>query len=49
MVGVSILPSRLPTPSIGPQIAAFAPVLLFLGVVWLSMFYLWRKRCLIRI
>jgi predicted acyltransferase len=43
------LPYRLLTPSIGPQVAAFAPVLLFLAAVWLCMLYLWRKRWLIRI
>lgn len=43
------LPYRLLSPSIGPQLAAFAPVLLFLAVIWLCMFYLWRKRWLIRI
>jgi predicted acyltransferase len=43
------LPYQLLTPSTGPQIAALAPVLLFIGVVWLCMVYLWRKRWLIRI
>lgn len=43
------LPYKLLSPCIGPQLAAFAPVLLFLTFVWLCMFYLWRKRWLIRI
>ena len=36
-------------PSVGPELAAFAPVLLYLAFIWLAMFYLWRKRWLIRI
>ena len=43
------LPYRCLSPVIGTQLAAFAPVLLFLGFVWLCMFYLWRRRWLIRI
>lgn len=43
------LPYRQLRPQIGPELAAFAPVLLFLGFIWLCMFYLWRKRWLIRI
>ena len=34
---------------IAPQIAAFVPVLLFLAFIWVCMFYLWRKRWLVRI
>ena len=37
------------TPATGPELAAFAPVLLYLALIWLAMFYLWRKRWLIRI
>jgi predicted acyltransferase len=43
------LPYKQLRPAIGPELAAFAPVLLFLAFVWLCMFYLWRKRWLIRI
>lgn len=43
------LPYRQLRPAIGPQLAAFAPVLLFLAFIWICMFYLWRKRWLIRI
>jgi hypothetical protein len=43
------LPYRHLRPVVGPELAAFAPVLLFMAVVWLAMFYLWRKRWLIRI
>ena len=42
-------PYRQLRPAIGPQVAAFVPVLLFLAFIWLCMFYLWRKRWLIRI
>lgn len=34
---------------IAPQLAAFVPVLLFLAFIWLCMFYLWRRRWLVRI
>jgi predicted acyltransferase len=43
------LPYRCLSPTIGTQLAAFTPVLLFLALIWLCMFYLWRKRWLIRI
>jgi predicted acyltransferase len=43
------MPYRALRPSIGPQLAAFVPVLMFIAFVWLAMFYLWRKRWLIRI
>jgi len=43
------LPYKELRPAIGPELASFAPVLLFLAFVWLAMFYLWRKRWLIRI
>ncbi len=42
-------PYRQLKPVIGPQLASFVPVLLFLAFIWLCMFYLWRKRWLIRI
>ena len=42
-------PYRHLKPVIGAQLASFAPVLLFLAFIWLCMFYLWRKRWLIRI
>jgi predicted acyltransferase len=43
------LPYGLLRPALGPELAAFAPVLLFLAFIWLCMFYLWQKRWLIRI
>jgi predicted acyltransferase len=42
-------PYRALRTEIAPQLAAFVPVLLFLAFIWLSMFYLWRKRWLVRI
>jgi hypothetical protein len=42
-------PYRALRMGIAPQLAAFVPVLLFLAFIWLCMFYLWRKRWLIRI
>jgi predicted acyltransferase len=36
-------------PYTGAQLAAFAPVLLFLAFVWMCMFYLWRKKWFMRI
>jgi predicted acyltransferase len=42
-------PYRALRTMIAPQIAAFLPVLLFPAFIWLCMFYLWRKRWLIRI
>ena len=42
-------PYRQLAPALGSELAAFAPVLLYLALIWLAMFYLWRKRWLIRI
>lgn len=42
-------PYRNLKPAIGSQLASFVPVLLFLVFIWLCMFYLWRRRWLIRI
>jgi predicted acyltransferase len=42
-------PYRQLKPVIGPEVAAFVPVLLFLAFIWLCMVYLWRKRWLVRI
>ena len=38
------LPYKKLVPTIGPELAAFVPVLLLLAVVWMCMFYLWRRR-----
>lgn len=42
-------PYRLARPVIGPEAAALIPVMLFLFVIWLCVFYLWRKRWVIKI
>lgn len=42
-------PYRRLVSALGPQLAAFVPVLLFMAFVWLCMFYLWRKRWWVRI
>jgi predicted acyltransferase len=42
-------PYRRLVPSLGPELAAFVPVLLFMAFIWLCMFYLWRKRWWVRI
>lgn len=42
-------PYRLARPVMGPEAAALIPVLLFLGFIWLCMFYLWRRRWIIKI
>ena len=42
-------PYRQLRPALGSELAAFAPVLLYLAFIWLAMFYLWRRRWLIRI
>ena len=43
------LPYVMLLPSLGPKLASFGPVFLFLAFIWLCMFYLWQKRWLIRI
>lgn len=43
------LPYKALKPAVGGEVAAFAPVLLFLAFIWLAVFYLWRKRWLVRI
>jgi predicted acyltransferase len=42
-------PYRAIRPIVGTELAAFVPVGLFIAFVWLCMFYLWRKKWLIRI
>ena len=51
MLGWDLLkdPYRALTPDIGSELAAFVPVGLFIAFIWLCMFYLWRKKWLIRI
>jgi predicted acyltransferase len=42
-------PYRHLIPAVDPKVAAFVPVGLFMGFIWLCMFYLWRKRWWVRI
>jgi predicted acyltransferase len=51
MLGWDLLqqPYRNLTPFTGPELAAFVPVGIFLLFIWLCMFYLWRRKWLIRI
>jgi predicted acyltransferase len=51
MLGWDLLqqPYRSLMPTIGPELAAFVPVGIFLLFIWACMFYLWRRKWLIRI
>jgi predicted acyltransferase len=51
MLGWDLLqqPYRALTPSMGPELAAFVPVGIFIGFIWACMFDLWRRKWLIRI
>jgi predicted acyltransferase len=51
MLGWDLLqqPYRSLVPRIGPELAAFVPVGIFLLFIWACMFYLWRRKWLIRI
>jgi len=51
MLGWDLLqrPYRALTLSVGPELAAFLPVGIFIAFVWACMFYLWRRKWLIRI
>lgn len=51
MLGWDLLqrPYRAVMQSVGPELAAFLPVGIFIAFVWACMFYLWRRKWLIRI
>jgi predicted acyltransferase len=51
MLGWDVLqqPYRKLSPVVGTELAAFVPVGLFLLFIWLCMFYLWRRKWIIRI
>lgn len=51
MLGWDLLqnPYREMSARIGPELAAFIPVGIFMAFVWLCMFYLWRRRWFARI
>lgn len=42
-------PYRALQPSIGPELAAFVPVGLYMAFIWLAVFYLWRRKWMVRI
>jgi len=42
-------PYQCLVPTLGPEIAAFVPVGLYMLFIWLCMFYLWRRKWLFRI
>lgn len=42
-------PYRALQPSIGPELASFVPVGLYMLFIWLAVYYLWRRKWLIRI
>jgi predicted acyltransferase len=42
-------PYRALRPAIGPELASFVPVGLYMLLIWASVFYLWRRNWLIRI
>jgi predicted acyltransferase len=51
MLGWDLLqrPYKSLVPTIGPELAAFVPVGIFIAFIWACMFYLWRRKWLIRI
>jgi len=51
MLGWDLLqqPYRALGPAIGSELATFVPVSIFIAFIWACMFYLWRRRWLIRI
>jgi predicted acyltransferase len=42
-------PYRNLVPSVGTELAAFVPVGLYIALIWLCMFYLWRRKWMVRI
>ena len=42
-------PYRKLVPSVGTELAAFVPVGLYVALIWLCMFYLWRRKWMVRI
>jgi hypothetical protein len=42
-------PYRMTRGTLGEPIAAFLPVLMFMAFIWLCMWYLWKKRWIIKI
>jgi len=42
-------PYRALSPSIGPELASFVPVGLYMLFIWLAVYYLWRRKWVVRI
>jgi hypothetical protein len=42
-------PYRMASGAVGPELAAFIPVAMYIFGIWLAMFYLWKKRWIIKI
>ena len=51
MLGWDLLlqPYRAASGAVGPELAAFIPVAMYIFAIWLAMFYLWKKRWIIKI
>jgi hypothetical protein len=51
MLGWDLLlaPYRSLSPSIGPKLASFIPVGLYMAFIWLAVYYLWRRKWVVRI
>ena len=51
MLGWDLLlaPYRSLSPSIGPELASFIPVGLYMAFIWLAVYYLWRRKWVVRI
>ena len=44
-----LLPYRAASGAVGPELAAFIPVAMYIFGIWLAMYYLWKKRWIIKI
>ena len=42
-------PYRMARGAVGPELAAFIPVAIYMFGIWLAMYYLWKKRWIIKI
>jgi predicted acyltransferase len=42
-------PYRMASGAVGPERAAFIPVVMYIFGIWLAMYYLWKKRWIIKI
>jgi len=51
MLGWDLLlaPYRALSPSVGPELASFVPVGLYMLFIWVAVYYLWRRKWVVRI